>query len=362
MLLVRAPSMPQPDGEDRVVVIGAGLAGLSTARALADAGRSVVVLERARGVGGRCATRRIEGGQAVDHGLAFLHGREPEFLAALAEVPGARLPGWPLEVHGGGRPCQPEAFAEDEQRLAFLEGVAVFPRHLARDLDVRAASRVTAVEVVDDAIRVTIDDAPPLVARTVVLALAIEQSLSVLASIGAASPGLDTAVALLSMLRSQPCLTVIAAYPKDVPGPAWHVSYPEDSRVLQLISHDSSKRHDPAHTVMVYQAHPRWSRAYLVEDAAATEVWSRELLVEAARLLGAWAATPCFLQAHRWRHARTDRGAEFCAPLLLHLPSSAAAGLRLGLAGEVFFPGGGACAAWMSGVRLARMILAEENR
>jgi len=71
-----------------VAVIGAGISGLTLARALRAAGRSAVVLERSRGVGGRCATRRIDG-QPVDHGVAFLHGRDPRFLAELDAVTGA---------------------------------------------------------------------------------------------------------------------------------------------------------------------------------------------------------------------------------------------------------------------------------
>jgi phytoene dehydrogenase-like protein len=49
------------------VIVGAGIAGLACARELASCGREAVVLERSRGVGGRCATRRVNG-QPVDHG------------------------------------------------------------------------------------------------------------------------------------------------------------------------------------------------------------------------------------------------------------------------------------------------------
>ncbi len=358
--------MSEAAGEDRVIVVGAGIAGLSAARALAAEGRDVVVIERARGVGGRCATRRIEGDQPVDFGLAFLYGREPEFLAALAEVPGARLPGWPSAIHGSGRSCQPEAFAEGEQRVAFVDGVAAFPRHLARGLDVRLSTRLIRLEIKGSTIALEIEGAAPLAARTVVLALAVEQSRSLVASLPARSSGLDTVSALLAMIPSQPCLTVIAVYPKSAPAPDFHLSYPEDSAVLQIIAHDSSKRVDPAFTVMVYQAHPRWSREHLDPPGAqlttaSSDAWARALLAEAARLLGPWAAAPSSFQAHRWSHARLD-GPGVHAPILLNLPGTPAPGPRLGFAGELFSPGGGASAAWMSGVRLARMILAEDKR
>src|SRR5512140_561644 len=94
----------------RVVVVGAGVAGLACAQALSAAGRETLVLERARGAGGRCATRRI-GETPFDFGVTFVHGRDPAFLGAVREAPATVLDGWPSEIHGTGMPCQPEAFA-----------------------------------------------------------------------------------------------------------------------------------------------------------------------------------------------------------------------------------------------------------
>jgi hypothetical protein len=336
---------------EQVIVVGAGIAGLSAARALADAGAAVQVIERARGVGGRVATRRFDE-QPVDFGVAFFHGKDPGFLAALDAVPATRLAGWPTEIHGAGRPCQPEAFAPDERRLAFAEGLTAFPKHLARGLDLRCSTRVTALALTADRLRLEIEGAPPIEARTVLLCLAAEQARALLATLLAPPPPIASALALLDMVGSEPCLALIAGYPPDAPEPPGQVGYPEDSLVLQLISHDSSKRLAPASRVMVYQALPRWSRAHLDDPA-----WPAAVLAEAARILGPWAAAPRFSHPHRWRHARTNRGAELSAPLFFQLPG----GQRLGLAGELFAPGGGVEAAWVSGLGLARRALAEEH-
>jgi renalase len=333
----------------RTIVVGAGVAGLACARALADAGRQVTVLERARGVGGRCVTRRIEG-QRVDFGVLFYHGHDPGFLAAL-DAAGA-VPGWPHVVQGAGRPCQPEAFGPGERRLAFAEGNSTFPKHLARGLDVRSGARVISFSVDGGAVHLELEGGAAETAPTVILALAAEQVLALLHASAAAAPALDTARALLEMLRSQPCLTVVAGYPLTVPAPGWDICYPEGSRVLQLLAHDSAKRPSPAYRALVYQAHPRWSREHFAD-----EHWPEAMIAEAARLVGRWAAEPSFRHAHRWRHARTDLGAELSAPLLLALPG----GARLGIAGELFSPGGGVEAAWLSGGRLARRILGEKD-
>jgi len=57
--------------QDRVVVIGAGLAGLAAARALTQRGVTVTVLEARDRIGGRCYTR-----DGIDHGAHWIHGTE----------------------------------------------------------------------------------------------------------------------------------------------------------------------------------------------------------------------------------------------------------------------------------------------
>ena len=68
-----------------VLVIGAGMAGLTAARALAEAGLRVLVLEAQNRVGGRILTERV-GDQVIELGAEFVHGRPPELLALIEEA------------------------------------------------------------------------------------------------------------------------------------------------------------------------------------------------------------------------------------------------------------------------------------
>lgn len=61
------------------------MAGLTAARSLAEAGRSVIVLEAAPRVGGRIFTMRA-GGETIELGAEFIHGRPPELWSLIEEA------------------------------------------------------------------------------------------------------------------------------------------------------------------------------------------------------------------------------------------------------------------------------------
>ena len=61
-----------------VIVIGAGMAGLICAQQLKQAGLDVTVVEKSAGVGGRMATRRLQG-TWVDHGAQLISVKSDSF-------------------------------------------------------------------------------------------------------------------------------------------------------------------------------------------------------------------------------------------------------------------------------------------
>lgn len=68
-----------------VIVVGAGMAGLTAARTLAKAGYSVTVLEAANRIGGRIHTVR-EGSEIIELGAEFVHGKPPELCRLIEEA------------------------------------------------------------------------------------------------------------------------------------------------------------------------------------------------------------------------------------------------------------------------------------
>ena len=117
---------------DTIAIIGAGMAGLTCARLLSDAGRDVVVLDKGRGIGGRLATRRTDIGVQFDHGAQYISPKTEEFgkLLLTAEQDGYVA----LWDDGQG-----------DDHFVGTPGMNGLAKYLAQGLPVRQKALVTAV-------------------------------------------------------------------------------------------------------------------------------------------------------------------------------------------------------------------------
>ena len=212
---------------------------------------------------------------------------------------------------------------------------------------------MTGLRLTDGGFEVALADGPPLRCRDLVLALALEQSRELLATLPP-SPEVAGIQGLLGLFGSVPCLTLIAGYPLDGPEPPWDLLYPEASPSLQLIAQDSAKRPAPHCRVLVAQARPHWSRQRLAQPM---DQWALELLQDLGALLGPWALQPLWTHPHRWRYARADATSALTQPVRITFPGRQS----LGVAGDLFAPGGGVQAAWLAGNRMAERLLQKDD-
>jgi len=88
----------EPALDTQVIVIGAGLAGLSTAHNLSSQNIKVLVLEARDRIGGRVFSHRLPNGVVVDLGGQFIGPRQPR-INALAKQADAKL----IQLNSKGR-------------------------------------------------------------------------------------------------------------------------------------------------------------------------------------------------------------------------------------------------------------------
>jgi len=311
-----------------VGIIGAGMAGLACAQALAAGGLSIRLFDKGRGPGGRMSTRRMPTprGEAVfDHGAQYITARSPAFAAqivAWAEA-GAVAP-WPA----AGEAC-----------WTGIPSMSAVPRHMARGLDVSLATHVRGMcrdgagwYLVHDLGRTGGFDA-------MIVALPAEQAAAVL--------GLQN----LHMARvaittpSAPCWATLLAFAEPVPAPP----VIRDRGIMAWAACNTSKPGRGGIESWTIHASAEWSRIHLEAEPAFVTATLRNAFAEA---VGLPRLEPIAETSHRWRFAHSG-GAGTDA---IWDPAS-----RLGVCGD-WLAGGGVENAWLSGRRLADLILTGVER
>lgn len=280
-----------------VAVVGAGLAGLCAARSLVEAGREVVLLEKARGVGGRMATRRI-GTAVCDHGAQYFSVRSRAFgsLVAEAEAAGA-VRVWSdrfAEVALGG---EPETTGPPRPRWCGATGMTALPKVLAGPLDLRQSSRVAAVSSRGGQAELRLEGGGILDAAAVVLTPPVPQSLELLAA-GGIEPDGETGE-LLRGIEYDPCFAVMAvlAAASRLPPPGG-LAFAEGP--VAWLADNQLKGISPVPSLTIH-ATPAFSHRHFDDDPA--EV-AAILLAAVGEWIDGGVSGVVERSVHRWKFAR----------------------------------------------------------
>ncbi|MHC4946990.1 MAG: NAD(P)/FAD-dependent oxidoreductase [Planctomycetota bacterium] len=285
------------DGSGRVAVVGAGVAGLAAARALAEQGVEVVVFDKGRGPGGRTARRRRDG-HHFDHGAQHVTARDPRFADLLASAHAAGdVAEWDARLvtigSGGARRPAPSA-----RRVVGVPGMSGLARHLGTGLDVRFGRRATGLRRAKGRWALRFDDGDEVGPFDgVVVAAPAPQSAALLAPVCPRLAG-EAAGA-----RMRPCWAVMLAFdgrlPVDFDGALVETGGP-----LRWIARDASKPGRPPGETWVLHADHAWSDEHLeappddVADALAAAFFETAAIAPVASRLR---------MAHRWRYALVER-------------------------------------------------------
>jgi renalase len=319
-----------------IAIIGAGMAGITAARTLAQAGHRVTAFEKSRGFGGRMSTRRTEFG-SFDHGAQYFTVRDERFRALMKWALGndvdiarpwgtnavrvlddqgrtleAALPA--REPHWVAQPGMNALVTHMAEPLAqgghvhLSTQVHTLERGARGDWHLHTASENTHDKPGQDADRIYRGFDAVLLAipsvQTWDLLLNSEQTTQIRCA-------QDALFAPISKVTVAPCWTLMLAFPNAMPskpnmpvrplGPQWNAARSTHHRIAWL-ARESSKPGRSMIERWTVQASSDWSLEHLEDDAER----ARAKLLKAFAEVTGIRAEPEYAQVHRWRYAKTQ--------------------------------------------------------
>lgn len=301
----------------RYAVVGAGMAGMSCARALLQAGHDVVLFEREASPGGRLSAYDSPFG-SFDLGVQYLTAQDSRFCQLLQSYPDLCRP-WSasalhvLDAHGQVVAITPPAAQPHwvaQPHMQALAQVLAQPfqdsarihcglqvQRIERDrLHAQAwqlhccsadSTEGSSVHAGFDAVLLAV---PAPVAHALLHASNIHTPFN----------------AALAGVLMQPCWTMQLAFPQAVQpglttlGPQWNAARSTHHRIAWLVR-ESSKPGRSQIERWTVQANPQWSLEHLHDNAERVQAKLHKAFVDVTGIH----AAPAWSHVHRWSYAQT---------------------------------------------------------
>lgn len=280
-----------------VLIIGAGWSGISAAEQITQSGLRCQVVEKGRGPGGRCATRRHNDWR-FDHGAQYFTARTQEFDQALRDWEKQGLVSrWDPEIKVVGQ--RPSALdSNQKQQMTRWVGVGgnnSVLRHMSEPLNVHYQTRVEALCRDQGIWFVTMSSAQGeriVTASTIILTAPPSQSAEL---VGPNHSLYET----LSSHRMHSAWAVLIAF--DAPVILDYDAAFINEGPLSWVCRQSAK---PGHAgeAWVLHASPDWSDQHIDAPAETIGPQLYQAWLEVSQGLP---PSPSYRQAHRWRFAQS---------------------------------------------------------
>jgi len=304
----------------QAVIIGAGIAGLISARRLQKQGWQVTLLEKSKGYGGRLATRRI--GEAVfDHGAQAFTVHSIFFRSLTEQMQDEGLvKDWCRGFLNADRQLSLDGYL----RFYAVQGMSSLAKYVGRELDIRLHEKVLGLRSVSGRWQVMCESGLQLEADAVILTPPLPQALQLVKKID--NLGLTPEIwERLHAVKYDPCLAVMAVLdgPSGLPEPGGLAStdpmspikWIADNRQKGISSQEAVTIHGTAH---FSRSHWKTER-----EAAGQKLW------QAAQ--GTYIqANALELQTHGWRYAQVTNPLESNSLMLNQSPPLLLAGDAFG--------------------------------
>ena len=319
----------------QILILGAGLSGLSAARELQNAGHDVVLVDKGRGIGGRMATRRA-GDATFDHGAQFFTARSDEFKT---ELESWKTAGVAAHWFDGFPSPNNEKPNDHHPRFRGTKGMTGIAKHLAQNLDVRLEEEIESLARENGVWSAISKSGNTFRADKLLLTAPAPQALGLFDSSSETLP--ETARETLENLRYEPCFAVLCVLrgASNIPAPG--LFYVNGDPIWWIADNFQKGVSKQAGAVTIHSS-GTFARAHYDDDS---DEIARVLIDESRAWLGSEVES---YQVRRWRYSKPENPLEIGA---LNVPE-----LNLCFAGDAL-NGAKIEGAWRSGIEAAKHLL-----
>ncbi|GCE20316.1 NAD(P)/FAD-dependent oxidoreductase [Dictyobacter kobayashii] len=341
-----------------VAILGAGMSGLAAAHSFQDAGYTVTLFEKSRGVGGRAATRKREG-FIYDHGAQYVKEGTPASLALITErfrtpdLIDIKKPVWIFD--GQGHIQAGDEKQNAEQKLNYRNGLTTLPKKMATGLSIQFETRIINVQQEASGWRLY-DSAgynyagfdflfitlPAPQARKLIQASQIETALQ------------QEIIQRLTPASYNPLLSIILGYhPQPRTRPYYALVNSDKKHPISWLAWEHEKapeRVPPESGMLIAQMGPEYSAAHM--ETSDTEC-IQQVAQMIAQLLQEELLSPIFTDIQRWRYALPAQKVDGDALNAKTLPQ------RLAFSGDAFV-GGRLHLAMEHGIMVAQQLISQQ--
>ena len=277
----------------KILIIGAGMCGLTAARELQSSGHEVTIVDKGRGIGGRMATRRFAGG-IFDHGAQFFTTRSDGFKAATRNWENQNVANHWFD----GTPT-PDGNAKNDghPRYCGSDGMTAIGKWLMRDLNVQLNQEIESLKRENGVWTATTSDQKTFEGDELILTAPLPQSLRLFDSSGLKVH--DTMRALLQSVIYEPCFAVLAQLsgPSNIAPPG--LLYVNGDPIW-WVADNFQKGVSPIEGSVTIHSSGAYARAHYDDDQ--TRV-GQELIEASQQWLGREVAE---FEVRRWRYSKPE--------------------------------------------------------
>jgi predicted NAD/FAD-dependent oxidoreductase len=338
-----------------VAILGAGMSGLAAAHILQDAGRTVTLFEKSRGVGGRAATRKRDG-FIYDYGAQYFKGGSElstEWITRKFSTPnliGIAKPVWIFDSTGHIQ--EGDSQQNQDAKWSYRDGLTTFAKRMAQGLNIQLETRVEHVQQTDAGWNVFASDNRSLGSfDQLVITLPAPQAIELVKASRFTQEQGKAIVEQLDKASYNPLISVMLGYrPTPQIRPYYALVNTDKKHPISWLAweHEKAPERAPDGTgLLIAQMAPTYSKEH--RDTP-HNILFQDVAQLVSTLVVEQLTSPFFTDVQYWRYALPKEKADADALLAVTLP------LGLAFCGDAFV-GGRAHLALEDGIHVAHRLL-----